>query len=321
LVKEQDRLKILWNLTDKTPSTGTVVTVGTFDGIHVGHRMIIDTVVQQARENNLRSLLMTFEPHPKLVVSSNGTGEIKLLTTIEEKIQVLEQSGLDYLVVANFTRTFAATSAEQFVRHFLIDKCRMKAIVIGRDHVFGRGKEGTFHLLQQLGEELDFRVFSVEPVDVAGQLVSSTQIRRLLMEARVEQAALLLGRPYALQGRVVKGEGQGRLLGFPTANLRPPSNYKLLPREGIYATQVKIDDQMLNSATYVGNRPTFNGTEKVAEVHLPDFNGDLYDRDIEVFFHSFLRDDKKFINTTELKKQIDSDIRRAVQILDHGGIS
>lgn len=297
------------------------MTVGTFDGIHLGHRKIIDTVAQRAREQNLRSLLMTFEPHPKLVVSSNNAEEIKLLTTIEEKIQVLEQSDLDYLVVANFTQAFAATSAEKFVRHYLVEKCRMKAIVIGQDHSFGRGKEGNFQLLQKLGEELDFQVFPIEPIDVDGQVVSSTQIRRMLMEGRVDHAARLLGRPYGLQGRVVKGLGQGRLLGFPTANLRPASRYKLFPKEGIYATRVKIDDKLYGSATYVGTRPTFNGTEKVAEVHLPDFSGDLYGRDIDIFFHAFLRNDEKFNSTTELIEQINKDIRQAVQLLDHGGIS
>lgn len=264
-------------------------------------------------------MLITFEPHPRLVLA-NGE-EISVLTTVEEKIEILEKTGLDHLVVANFTQAFAATSAEQFVRNYLVEKFHTRAVFVGPDHMFGRKKEGDYRLLQQLGQQSGFQVFNVEPIELNGKAVSSTLIRRLLSEGSVARAARLLGRPYNMQGRVVRGQGQGRELGFPTANLRPTSRYKLFPKEGIYAARVKIGDGLYDSAAYIGVRPTFNGTEKVAEVHVPGFNGNLYDRDIEIFFHAFLRDDQKFDTTAELAEQIKQDIQNAIHFLEHGGKS
>ncbi|MDZ7316969.1 MAG: bifunctional riboflavin kinase/FAD synthetase [candidate division KSB1 bacterium] len=313
-------MKIIWNLTERVPSRGTVITVGTFDGVHRGHQEVIRGVVSDAKAMGIASAVVTFEPPPKLVFAPQEGEKIGVLTTIEEKIAVLKSLGVDYLIVANFTLVFADTPAEEFVRRDLVGRWGAKKVVVGADHMFGRGKEGTPELLERLGQELGFAVQVVPPLTIDGIPVSSTAIRRALSEGQVERAAVLLGRPYSFKGRVVEGAGWGRKLGFPTANLRPSSRYKLMPREGIYATRVQLGGRLLNSATYVGVRPTFDGTEKVAEVHIPGYSGDLYGRELEIHFYHFLRQDQKFDSPQELAEQIDLDVKQAITVLEQGGI-
>ncbi|MBN1481558.1 bifunctional riboflavin kinase/FAD synthetase [candidate division KSB1 bacterium] len=312
-------MKIFYSTLTPVPFAGTTLTVGTFDGIHKGHQQIINRVREQARALGIQSMLVTFEPHPKIVVQKSGIPETQLLTTIDEKIGILEQMGLDSLVILKFTPSFATLSAEHFVREKLVEKLRMKSIVIGHDHAFGRNREGDEKLLHTLGRELNFSVHTVDPVSASGDKISSTQVRRALQQGDVAGAARMLGRYYSVSGPVVAGRNQGRKLGFPTANIRPDSAHKLVPMVGIYATTVDIRGTTHESVTYIGTRPTFAGRQKVVEVHVFDFDETLYGEPIKVNFCTFLRDDRKFQSPDELIATIKKDKKKAMTYFANGG--
>lgn len=312
-------MKIFKSTTETIPFEGTAITVGTFDGIHRGHQIIIDKVMEQARILGVQSLLFTFEPHPKTVVHKEGVPDIRLLTTIDEKIEVLEKTGIDSLFVSQFTKSFAATPAEDFVRDTLVNTLKMKSIIVGHDHAFGRNRQGNDELLQKLGQELGFHVHMVEQISNENERVSSTRIRHALHDGHVAEAARMLGRSYSLSGTVIHGQKQGRELGFPTANLRPDSEYKIIPQVGIYATKVRIDKTLHDSVTYIGVRPTFDGTHKVVEVHVMDFDENIYGQNITVYFEQFLREDRKFQTTDELIKHIQHDKNTAIHYFANGG--
>lgn len=312
-------MNIHWSTNERLPYEGTVVTVGTFDGVHLGHQHIITQVREYATKLGVQSLLFTFEPHPKLVISKPNRPQIQLLTSIEEKIEVLEKTGLDSLVVSNFTKDFASTSAEDFVRNILVGNMAMKAIVLGHDHAFGRNREGNQNLLERLGRELGFDVYTVEPIVAQEENISSTRVRQLLLDGNVSIAKTILGRPYNVRGQVVQGKGVGKELGFPTANIRPATQYKLIPKEGIYTTRIRFNGTVHNSVTYIGLRPTFNGTEKVIEVHVHDFDADLYGKEVEVYFYEFQRADRKFSDTSQLIEMITKDKQKSMRFFDQGG--
>lgn len=301
------------------PFAGTTLTVGTFDGIHQGHQHIISKVREQAQVLGIQSLLVTFEPHPMIVVQRSGFPERPLLTTLEEKIEILQQMGLDSLVILNFTPSFATITAEDFVRDILVHKLKMKSIIVGHDHAFGRNREGNEALLYNLAQMFHFSVHVVDPVSNGGEKVSSTQVRRSLLQGQVAQAAQMLGRPYSVSGTVVKGQNLGRKLGFPTANIQPDSPHKLIPMAGIYATTVEIQGTTYPSVTYIGSRPTFAGTYNVVEVHVFDFNESLYGRRIKVNFYAFLRNDRTFQSTDELVATIKNDVKNAEIYFANGG--
>jgi riboflavin kinase/FMN adenylyltransferase len=309
----------IFKSTDVIPFDGTAITVGTFDGIHHGHQIIINKVKEQAKILGVQSLLFTFEPHPKTVVFKQGVPDIRLLTTIDEKIEVLETTGLDSLYVSLFDKTFAATTAEEFVRETLVKRLKMKSIIIGHDHAFGRNRQGNDELLARLGQELGFQVHTIEQISNENERISSTRIRHALHEGQADEAARMLGRSYSVSGTVIHGLQQGRELGFPTANLRPDSPFKLIPKVGIYATRVRIDNKIHNSVTYIGVRPTFDGTHKVVEVHVMDFDGTIYGQNITVYFEKFLRDDRRFASTDELVKNIQNDKNNAITYFANGG--
>ncbi|MBN1561264.1 bifunctional riboflavin kinase/FAD synthetase [candidate division KSB1 bacterium] len=311
-------MKVFKGTTRAIPFDGTALTVGTFDGVHKGHRIIIDKLNERARALGLHSLLFTFEPHPKIVMQKAGAPEIHLLTTIDEKIAVLQSIGLDFLVIAKFTASFAATSAEDFVRNTLVRQLKMKCIIIGHDHGFGRDRQGNDELLKRLGRELDFQVCTVPPISNGGEHISSTRIRQAVQDGHVEAAASMLGRPYEVTGTVAAGKKLGRKLGFPTANLQPHAA-KLVPRAGIYATRVRIGDQWHQSVTYIGARPTFGGAHNVVEVHVCDFDENLYGKSITVCFFRRLRDDRQFLTSDELIKAITKDKKDSLTYFANGG--
>ena len=298
-----------------------MVTVGTFDGIHRGHQKIIAEVLEQSKRLGVNSALLTFEPHPKLVVQQQGRSHIYLLTSIKEKIKLLESLGLDALFVSKFTKTLATTQAEDFVRETLVQKLKVKSIIIGHDHAFGKNRQGNEALLRRLGKELGFQVQTVGPIRNNGDIISSTSIRSLLMAGDIETANKYLGREYSINGKVVKGREQGRQLGYPTANIQPDEPDKLIPKVGIYATTAEINGRVLNSVTYVGVRPTFEQEEKVVEVHLHNFDDMIYGEEIAVYFKKYLRDDKKFANKEELASAIRQDKLNAITHFDNGGNS
>jgi riboflavin kinase/FMN adenylyltransferase len=296
--------------------TRAVLTIGTFDGVHKGHQRIIHQMVQAARKIDGETVMITFDPHPREVLQA-GSKQVPLLNTLPEKTALLALNGLDHLVIVPFTETFAHMDAHEYVASFLIGKFHPHTIIIGYDHHFGAGRKGNYKLLENYRDQHHFMLEEI-PMQVVNEInVSSTRIRESIREGNVMEAAHLLGYPYFFEGTVVQGNQMGRTIGFPTANLQIKDNNKLLPKKGVYAVTVLIESDsglfpsqekngipgMMNT----GLRPTVDGTQLVTEVHLLDFNGDLYGKKIRVFLHDYLRDEHKFSGLEELRKQLEAD--------------
>lgn len=279
----------------------SVVTVGNFDGVHRGHRHLLERVRDIAKERGLRGVVLSFYPHPMKILSPAQTP--CELTDLRERASFMIEMGMEQVVFVKFDRRFARFGAEEFVREVLWKRLKCRHLVVGYDWRFGYRREGEIELARELGEELGFDVEEIEPFRLNGHVVSSTLIRRLLHMGRLEEAELYLGRSYALRRRVVSGDRRGSSLGFPTANLQNTENLCL--KEGVYA--VRVEDSLLGVANY-GRRPTFGGNRKVLEVHLLDFEGNLRGRELRVEFLSFLREERKFSSPEELKTQILEDI-------------
>jgi riboflavin kinase/FMN adenylyltransferase len=294
--------------------TGTVATVGTFDGVHRGHHEVLARLAARAHALGLRSLLVTFEPHPLEVVNSEVAPH--LLTPGREKLAALAESGVDYVAVVPFTRTLASYEAAQFVDLVLRDRLRMRELFIGYDHGFGRGRSGDAQMLRKLGAQRGFTVEVVEPVSVTdGRAVSSTAIRRAVAGGDLDRAALGLGRPYGVTGPVVQGERRGRLLGYPTLNVALPSPRKLLPPEGVYAVRVHTRTGTYAGMCNLGPRPTFGDTARSLEAHLFDAEGDWYGQTVGVDFVARLRDTRRFDGVEELAAQLGRDAQHARRAL------
>lgn len=288
----------------------TVVTVGTFDGVHRGHRDVIEKLVRRARTLKVGSVLVTFEPHPMEVV--NPMAAPLLLTLHDEKLEVLAETGLDYVAVIPFTAALAAYSAEDFVELVLRRCFRLRELLIGYDHGFGRQRAGNVSVLRSLGERDGFKVDVVDPVATAeGLSVSSTSIRRAVAGGDLTRAADALGRPYSVSGKVVRGAQRGRTVGFPTINLGPPRPRKLLPPEGVYAVRVQTPSGPFGGMMNLGPRPTFGDTGTSLEVHLFDANADLYGEYVRIDFVARLRETRKFASAEQLTKQLTHDEREA----------
>jgi riboflavin kinase/FMN adenylyltransferase len=290
----------------------TVVTIGNFDGVHLGHRAILARVCQRAKELEAQSVAVTFDPHPLKVLRPETS--LPLLTTPEQKIDLMAASGLDAVVVLPFTREFAALPAREFVQRYFLERLRVREVVVGHDYCFGRGREGNIDLLREMGRNHGFTVQVVWAVEVEGAVVSSSLIRAMLRLGKVEEAGRLLGRPYGVAGRVVAGKGRGaKLLGIPTANIRPEN--ELLPATGIYAVRVRRGKKILPGAANIGTCPTFENGEFSLEVHLLDFSGDIYGEELGVEFVARLREERRFPNIEALAAQIHADIRAAREVL------
>jgi riboflavin kinase/FMN adenylyltransferase len=287
----------------------SAVTVGTFDGLHLGHRKIIDTVVNTGNENNLRKVVVTFEPHPRLVLKKEDKpSNIKILTTLEEKIASFESQGIDAVYVINFTKEFASTSAVEFYKNYLIEKIGISHLVVGYDHMFGKNREGSIVTIKLLSEQYKFKVQRVEEFKLNDHIVSSTLIRKLLLETNVKEASELLGRNYRLKGNVTNGDKRGIIIGFPTANIIPSDPNKLIPGIGVYSVRVLINDKEYLGMMNIGNRPTVNDSKDVyLEIHILDFSRDIYGETLTVEFIDFLRNEKKFDSLDELKVQLIKD--------------
>lgn len=286
----------------------SVVTLGTFDGVHKGHRKIIDRLHSIAQENSLRPVLITIDPHPQIVLQSAARPKIQLLTTIKERIELFEKYGVEHLLVIPFSYEFSQTDPETFVKEYLAKKIGLKKILLGYDHFFGKNREGTYDLLSKLSAEMNFSIEKVEPYEEDGVIISSTKIRHLLLETGVAAANKFLGYPFMVRGKVVHGNGRGSGIGYPTANIRPPDIYKLLPGNGVYLISTKIDGEVRYGMANIGLRPTVTFDIKpTLEVNLFDFDGDLYDKNISIYFHRFLREEKKFKNVDALIYQIEKD--------------
>ena len=289
---------------------GAIITVGTFDGVHLGHRDVVEKLVRRSRAVGLPSVLVTFEPHPLEIV--NPAAAPLLLTMREEKLEVLAETGIDYLAVVPFTEILAGFSAEAFVEHVLRRRFRLRELLIGHDHGFGRQRAGNVAVLQELGERDGFRVDVVDAVATPdGQSVSSTSIRRAVAGGDLARAAQSLGRPYSLSGRVIPGAQRGRSIGFPTLNLGPPPQRKLLPPEGVYAVRVQTPDGPCGGMMNLGPRPTFEDAITSIEAHLFDTAGDYYGAQVRIDFVSRLRATRKFASAEQLSRQLQHDERDA----------
>lgn len=288
---------------------GTVVTVGTFDGVHRGHGTVLREIEERARARELASVLVTFDRHPLSVVRPREAPP--LLTTIEEKKEILAQTGLDYVTFLPFTRSLSLYEPEEFVRLVLVRRFRVRELVVGHDHGFGRSRSGDADTLRRAGERHGFDVDVVREVAFEGQAVSSTAVRRMVREGRMGDAATALGRPYSFRARVVRGQGRGRDLGFPTANLRPPSEPKLLPTPGIYVARASVPSGVREGLLHLGPRPTFAGSPPSVELYLLDFEGDLYGQRVRVDVLERLRDVASFPGPAELVEKMEEDRERA----------
>jgi riboflavin kinase/FMN adenylyltransferase len=296
---------------------GTVITVGTFDGVHRGHRDVIERLVRRGRERSLPSVLVTFDPHPMEIV--NPAAAPPLLTTREEKLEVLAESGINYLAVVPFTPVLASFSAEEFVEKVLRQRFRFEELLIGYDHGFGRQRAGNVGVLRELGEKDGFKVEVVEAVAAPdGHSVSSTSIRRAVAGGDLERGCAGLGRPYSVSGRVVEGEKRGRTLGFPTLNLGAPPSRKLLPPEGVYAVRVQTPRGPAGGMLNLGPRPTFGDSTTTLEAHLFDVAGDFYGAQVRLDFIARLRATRQFASKEHLMNQLRQDeleARRALTLL------
>lgn len=293
----------------------SVVTVGTYDGVHVGHQEIIRFLTTRARVRRGTSVVVTFEPHPREVLSERP---VPRLTTLDERAARLEMLGLDRLVVVPFTRDFARVSAEEFVTEWLIDRVGLLEMVVGHDHLFGHGRGGDRDVLDRLGRAHGFSVEVIPPQTHQAEVVSSTRIRELLEEGDVYRAAELLGRPYALRGRVVRGQARGRRIGFPTANLDPLDPRKIVPRLGVYAVRAtrEADGERYGGMMNIGVRPTFeDAAAPTVEVFLMDFEGELYGEVLRVEFVQRIRDERRFESLEALIDQLKRDHAHASQVL------
>lgn len=288
-----------------------VITIGNFDGIHLGHQKIFRRVVAEA-EGRGTSMVITFHPHPVKVLAPDRA--LKLLTPLEEKIKLIGMTGIEVLLCIDFDREFARMDPDAFIRDVLVDRIKVKHVIVGHNYRFGKGKHGTTELLRRRGRKYGFRVNVVRNVRVSGHVVSSSRVRQLLQWGRVCEASTLLGRPYSVHARVVRGAGRGaRLLDTPTANIETP--VELMPREGVYAVKVKLDDRILDGVANIGRTPTFGGSDVSYEVHLFHFSGDLLGRELRVYFIDRIRSERTFPDPASLKAQIEKDIETARLIL------
>jgi riboflavin kinase/FMN adenylyltransferase len=292
---------------------GAVITVGTFDGVHRGHREVLEEISRRAERTGSRSVLVTFHPHPLRVVRPEQAPP--MLTTVEEKKEILAESGLEYAVFLPFTPVLQRYPARRFVEEILLGRLGMSELVIGYDHGFGRGREGDVDTLKALGEELGFRVDVVGAVTEGEAPISSTRIRRALAEGDVVEAARGLGRAYSFRGRVVVGDRRGRELGYPTANLEIGDSEKMLPKPGIYAVHGWVAGERIPGLLHLGPRPTFPGAIPAVELHLLDFDGDLYGRELRVEFCARLRDVLRFDSAEALIVQMQQDERDGRAVL------
>ncbi len=296
------------------PLPNAVVTSGTFDGVHRGHQTILARLTEVARSSGGESVLITYWPHPRTVLS-NDSMDLKLLTTLDEKIDLLEQAGVDHLVVIPFTRAFSELSSAEYIRQVLIDKIGTRKLVIGYDHRFGRDREGGFDYIRAHQNEYGFGVEEIPRQDIEAVGVSSSRIRAALDAGQIDIANRLLGRPYSLSGTVVKGRQLGRTIGFPTANLQVDDPVKLIPANGVYAVDVLYAGQKFSGMLNIGFRPTVAGTHQTIETYIFDFDKDIYGEHLTLQFRAFLRPEQKFDGLSALVSQLKQDEAAARKLL------
>jgi riboflavin kinase/FMN adenylyltransferase len=307
-------MQVFDSIKDLVKDKNTVLTLGTFDGIHSGHQQILNRLIDRSKQEGCRNLVITFHPHPRTVVSNNFN--IKLLTTLDEKKVILEKIGIDNLLIINFTKEFASLTPREFIYQYLVKSIGVREIVLGHDHHFGKGRDGNVDLLQKIGEDEGFSVSVVDAIYITDEIVSSTKIRNALNEGNIKKANALLGRDYSFTGTVVSGDRRGRELGYPTANIKLFSQEKLLPAIGVYAVNVLLDKEKYRGLLSIGNRPTFyDEGDLVTEVYIYDFNQEIYGAKVTVELVERLRGEEKFNSAEELINQMNKDKENGLRIL------
>ena len=295
---------------DNLPSfKNAVLTIGTYDGVHFGHQQIIKRINDLAKVTDGESILLTFDPHPRLILHPDDP-TLKLISTIDEKIDLLRSLGLQNIVIAEFSKEFASTPAQEYVEKVLIQNFHPKYICVGYDHRFGKDRKGDIHLLRELSAQYGYKVEELPAQTVDEISVSSTKVRNDLLKGKIKEANQLLAHPFSMRGKVIHGDKIGRVLGFPTANIQISNSHKLIPASGVYAVKVKIEDRIYKGALSIGYRETvFDNSHLTTEVFILDFDADLYDKEIEFIFVEYLRPQIKYENWDLLKAQIEEDVK------------
>lgn len=306
-------MQIFHSVSDFHSSAPKVVTVGVFDGVHLGHMEMLNRLIAYANQYDYETVVVTFEPHPKLVLPNQN--ELKLLHTLDEKLERFRLAGIDAVLVVPFTKEFAGISPHDFIKNILVDVIHAKHVITGYDHFFGQDRKGDYDLLSQMGMEYGFTVDELPMVSVVSQTVSSSSVRQTLLEGDVEKAEKMLGYPYSITGEVVTGNKIGRNIGYPTANLKPYSLNKLIPAQGVYTSLIEVDGKSWKGMTNIGFRPTLDAKNLTIETHIFDFDSDIYGAKITISFVHRLREEKRFSGLEALKMQLEMDKLEAYSLL------
>jgi riboflavin kinase/FMN adenylyltransferase len=309
-------MKVYNHIDEFTAVKNAVVTIGTFDGVHIGHRKIISGIKEIANSLGGETVILTFFPHPRMILHPEDES-LKLITTITEKAELMEELGVDHLIITPFSRDFSNQTAESYIRDVLVNKVGTKKIVIGYDHRFGKDRQGGLEDLQRLGPVYGFDVVEIPEQDINEVAISSTRIRNALLNGEIELANSFLGYPFFITGTVIRGDQIGRQLGYPTANIVVEEKYKLIPADGIFAVTVTVAGNQYKGMAYIGSRPTVNGLTRNIEVNIFDFDQEIYNQAIRMEFHHYVRGDVKFTSLDELKVQLAKDKEDVLALLVH----
>ena len=307
-------MKIYKSIDEYNESKNSVVTIGTFDGIHKGHQKIFNKLITASKQRDLSSVVLTFFPHPRVIL--NKYNDIKMIDTLDEKIDHLEKIGIDHLVIHPFDKKFSLLSADQFIKEYLVEKLKLKHIIIGYDHRFGKGREASVTDLKEYSREFDFVVDEIDAQEIEKIAISSTKIRNSINEGDLKTTKTYLGRFFSLTGKVVKGDGLGKQINYPTANISIEENYKIIPKDGVYYIKTTIDNKLYNGMMNIGHRPTIGTKEKSIEVNLFSFDKDIYDKVISVDVVEKIREEKKFSSIEALKTQLAKDEEHCLKLIN-----
>lgn len=299
-------MKVYHNIEDFKGVENPIVTIGTFDGVHVGHQKIISRMKELAQKLNGETVLITFYPHPRLVIHPDSKN-LKFINTQERKIKLIEKTGVDHLIVIKFTHEFSKLTSSNFIQKYLVEQIKTRKLIIGYDHHFGKNRLGDFKTLYDLGHQFGFDVEKIPAQDVENIAVSSTKIRKALEAGKIKKANLLLGYEYSITGIVVEGQKIGRKIGFPTANIEQADEYKLITANGVYACRVEYEGKIFKGMGNIGVRPTVNNSDLTIEVNIFDFDKEIYDEEITIYFIDRIRDEVKFDDLDGLKEQLGKD--------------
>ena len=307
-------MKIYRSIEDYNQDKRSVVTIGTFDGLHHGHQKIFTRLINSSKSRDLSSVVLTFFPHPRIIL--NKYNEVKMIDTLDEKIIHLNEIGIDSLIIHPFDKNFSLLSANQFIKDFLVDKLKIKHIIIGYDHRFGKGREASVTDLKNYADDYDFTVEEIKAQEIEKITVSSTKIRNSINQGDIKTTEKYLGRNFNLTGKIVKGDGLGKKINYPTANIFIEETYKIIPKDGVYLVETIIEDKLFNGMMNIGHRPTIGTNVKSIEVHLFNFNEDIYGKVISIKMISKIRDEKKFSSIQALKEQLVKDENYCLKLIN-----